>query len=484
MAKIDRLLIQMVDRKASDLHLSTNYRPCFRIHGDITFLTEELVLDDESNREIIYEIMPERNREEFETRWDTDFAYSIEGTGRYRVNVFKDLHGIGAVLRIIPEKPLTLEQIGLANSTAIRCFCSTNKGLLIVSGPTGSGKTTTLAAIVDFLNRTRTGHIITVEDPVEFVHSSKGCLINQREVHAHTKSFSGALRSALREDPDIVLLGEMRDLETTEVALEMAETGHLVLATLHTNTATSTVERIIDQFPGDRQNQIRSLLSNTLLGVMAQTLCKKQDGGRILAPEIMVCTPGIRANIRDGKTHVIPSSIQTGKNLGMVMLEDSLFQMVSDGTISPKEGYLQAVDKPFFEKKLADNGFDLDKELVELDQFFASDDPDDQKKETGEEQTPEERAWKLITNINTQSRDGTAEIALVSKAIQMNKTDAECLMILAAAHAQKGKFKAALETAKKAIQQAKKEKNAELTTTLKNQLAYYKKSEPLPGPMM
>jgi twitching motility protein PilT len=482
MAKIDRLLTQMVDREASDLHLSTQYRPCFRIHGDMTFLTEEPELDDESNREIIYEIMPERNREDFETRWDTDFAYSIEGTGRFRVNVFKDLHGIGAVLRIIPEVPLTLEQIGLAASTAIRYFCSSNKGLLIITGPTGSGKTTTLAAIVDFLNRTRTGHIITVEDPIEFVHTSKGCLINQREVHAHTKNFSGALRSALREDPDIVLLGEMRDLETTEVALEMAETGHLVLATLHTNTATSTVERIIDQFPGDQQNQIRSLLSNTLLGVMAQTLCKKQDGGRMLAPEIMVCTPGIRSNIRDGKTHVIPSSIQTGKQLGMVMLEDSLFRMVSDGMISPKEGYLQAIDKPFFEKKLADNGFALDKELVELDQFFAS---DDSEKEAGEEQTPEqlkERAWKLVTNQNTQSRDGSAAIALVSKAIQMSETDAECSMILAAAHAQKGEFKAALETVKTAMQQAKKEKNAELTTALKNQLAYYKKSEPLPGP--
>jgi len=242
-----------------------------------------------------------------------------------------------------------------------------------------------------------------IEDPVEFVHSSKGCLINQREVHSHTKSFSGALRSALREDPDIVLLGEMRDLETTEVALETAETGHLVLATLHTNTATSTVERIIDQFPGNQQNQIRSLLSNTLLGVMAQTLCKKIDGGRVLAPEIMVCTPGIRSNIRDGKTHVIPSSIQTGKSLGMVMLEDSLFRMVNDGIITPKEGYLQAIDKPFFEQKLMDAGFELDKELVELDHFSAS---EDSENTASEAQTPEqlkEHAWKLATNKNNKS---------------------------------------------------------------------------------
>lgn len=309
MAKLDRLLSQMVEREASDLHLSSHYRPCFRIHGDMTFLVEEPVLEEKDNHELIYEIMPERNREEFETRWDTDFAHSLEGTGRFRVNVFKDINGIGAVLRIIPEKPLSLEAIGLADSEAVRYFCSSNKGLLIITGPTGSGKTTTLAAIVDFLNRTRSGHIITIEDPIEFVHPSKGCLMNQREVHSHTKSFSGALRSTLREDPDIVLLGEMRDLKTTEVALETAETGHLVLATLHTNTATSTVERIIDQFPGNRQNQIRSLLSNTLLGVMAQTLCKKVEGGRILAPEIMVCTSGIRANIVNDNYKVTSTTI-------------------------------------------------------------------------------------------------------------------------------------------------------------------------------
>ena len=481
MAIIDKWLTQMVEREASDLHLSTQYRPCFRIHGDMTFLTEDSVLDEETNREIIYEIMPERNREEFETRWDTDFAYSLEGHGRFRVNAFKDLNGIGAVLRIIPEEPLTLSQIGLAGSKAIQYFCSSNKGLLIVTGPTGSGKSTTLAAIVDFLNRTRTGHIITIEDPVEFVHKSKGCLMNQREVHSHTKSFSGALRSALREDPDIVLLGEMRDLETTEVALETAETGHLVLATLHTNTATSTIERIIDQFPAGQQNQIRSLLSNTLLGVMAQTLCKKKGGGRILAPEIMVCTPGIRSNIRDGKTHVIPSSIQTGKNLGMIMLEDSLFQQVRDDIITPKEGYMQAIDKAFFEQKLAENGFALDKNIVELDQFFSSEEVESASENLKTPELLKKKAWKLATDSNAEARDGTRALELILRALEQDGADTEGLMILAAAQAESGDFKAAAETVKRAIPLAKKARDAEQMTDLKHQLACYKKRTPHPG---
>lgn len=481
MAIIDTWLTQMVEREASDLHLSTDYRPCFRIHGDMTFLADEPLLEVETNKKIIYEIMPERNRVEYEERWDTDFAYSIEGFARFRVNVFQDLHGIGAVLRIIPEEPLTLEQIGLSGSEAVRYFCSSNKGLLIVTGPTGSGKSTTLAAIVDFLNRTRTGHIITIEDPIEFVHKSKGCLMNQREVHSHTKSFSGALRSALREDPDIVLLGEMRDLETTEIALETAETGHLVLATLHTNTAVSTIERIVDQFPGDQQNQIRSLLANTLMGVMAQTLCRKKDGGRILAPEILVCTPGIRSNIRDGKTHVIGSSIQTGKNLGMVVLEDSLFRLVKDGVITAKEGYLQSLDKPFFEKKLKEEGYELDKNLAELESFFAS---EEAEKMADAEKTPEQlkkRAWKLATDSNTQLRDGGRAMALLSEALEMTEPDAESLMILAAAHAQQGEFKAAVETVKRATQLAKQAKDSTLTGELKNQLACYKKGQPHPG---
>jgi len=302
--------------------------------------------------------------------------------------------------------------------------------------------------------------------------------MNQREVHSHTKSFSGALRSALREDPDVVLLGEMRDLATTEVALETAETGHLVLATLHTNTATSTVERIIDQFPGNRQNQIRSLLSNTLLGVMAQTLCKKKEGGRTLAPEIMVCTPGIRSNIRDGKTHVISSSIQTGRSLGMITLEESLFQLVADGIITPKEGYLQSIDKAFFEQKLKDEGYDLDKNLEELDSFFATDEGGAADESA---EGLKERAWKLATDQNTRARDGAKALELISKALQMDEPDAEGLMVLAAAHAAKGEFKTAAETVKRATQLAKQAKNSELLPELKNQLACYKKSAPLPG---
>ncbi len=312
MKRIDKLLEFAVVHCASDLHISSGYCPCIRVDGSMRFMSDHPVLTPEENDEILKEIMPERNQREFEQSWDTDFGYAIEGLGRFRVNAFKDAHGTGAVFRTIPTKVPALEDLGLSFSGTLRELCMHTKGLIIVTGPTGSGKSTTLAAMIDLINRARTEHIITIEDPIEFTHNSKSCLMNQREVHRHTRSFSGALRAALREDPDIVMLGEMRDLETTEIALETAETGHLVLATLHTNTATSTIDRIIDKFPSGRQNQIRTLLSNTLTAVIAQTLCKRNDGGRAAAVEVLIATSAVRSMIRDQKTHQLPTAIQVG----------------------------------------------------------------------------------------------------------------------------------------------------------------------------
>src|SRR6266508_1848093 len=256
-------------------------------------------------------IAPERNREEFKRRNDTDFAYEIEGLARFRCNFFRDRKGMGGVFRQIPGKIITAEEMGL--SREILQLCHLPKGLVLVTGPTGSGKSTTLCALVDYINRNRSDHIITIEDPLEFVHENKRCLINQRQVGAHTDSFKDALRAALREDPDIVLVGELRDLETIAIAIETAETGHLVFGTLHTNTAPSTVDRIIDQFSADRQAQIRMMLSESLKGVIAQTLCKKIGGGRVAAHEILLCNSGVSNLIREGKTFQIPSMMQTGR---------------------------------------------------------------------------------------------------------------------------------------------------------------------------
>jgi len=308
-------------------------------------------------RDLLTSIMPARNQEEFEKRSDTDFAYEIEGLARFRCNVFADRKGMGAVFRIIPSKILTAEQLGL--SKAIMDLCGLSKGLVVVTGPTGSGKSTTLCAMVDAINKQREDHIITIEDPIEFVHENHKCLVNQREVHNHTDSFKDALRAALREDPDIVLVGEMRDLETISIAIETAETGHLVFGTLHTTTAASTVDRIIDQFPADRQQQIRVMLSESLKGVIAQTLLPKKGGGRVAALEVLIVTPAISNLIREGKTFQIPSAMQTGKNHGMVMLNDALFEHVQAGRVEPIDAYMKAVDKPGFETQLTRGGFKI-----------------------------------------------------------------------------------------------------------------------------
>ncbi len=356
--KMDVLFKKMAELGASDLHLSVSVPPMMRKDGRMKVLREgDPALTPETMRELLTSIMPERNREEFESRNDTDFAYEIPGLARFRCNIFMDRKGMGAVFRIIPTKMTTAAQLGL--SEAVLGLTKLSKGLVVVTGPTGSGKSTTLSAMVNEINMTREDHIITIEDPVEFVHENIKCLVNQREVHNHTSSFKDALRAALREDPDIVLVGEMRDLETISIAIETAETGHLVFGTLHTTTAPSTIDRIIDQFPADRQEQIRVMLSESLKGVIAQTLLPKIGGGRIAALEILIITPAISNLIREGKTFQIPSAMQTGKNMGMVMLNDALFEHVKNGLVEPMDAYVKAVDKTGFEALLTRGGFKL-----------------------------------------------------------------------------------------------------------------------------
>ena len=357
-ARMDALFNQMAEVGASDLHLSVSMPPMVRKDGKMQVLEcNETTLTAESMENLLQSIMPQRNLEEFAQRSDTDFAYEIPGLARFRCNIFMDRKGMGGVFRIIPTKILTAEQLGL--SKAIMDLCSLSKGLVVVTGPTGSGKSTTLCAMVDAINKQREDHIITIEDPIEFVHENQKCLVNQREVHNHTDSFKDALRAALREDPDIVLVGEMRDLETIAIAIETAETGHLVFGTLHTTTAPSTVDRIIDQFPADRQQQVRVMLSESLKGVIAQTLVPKKGGGRVAALEVLIITPAISNLIREGKTFQIPSAMQTGKNHGMVMLNDSLFELVKNGTVEPKDAYIKAVDKTGFETMLTRAGLKI-----------------------------------------------------------------------------------------------------------------------------
>ena len=345
---IDTLFQAMCSIGASDLHLSTGMPPLVRKDGVMEPLDSRVgPLSAEQLVMLLDPIMPPKNKEEFAERHDTDFAYEIAGLARFRANVFLDRKGRGAVFRVIPTKILTAETLGL--SPHILQLCKLNKGLVLVTGPTGSGKSTTLCAMIDYINRTRHDHVISIEDPIEFVHENKSCLINQREVHTHTQSFKAALRAALREDPDIVLVGEMRDLETVAIAIETAETGHLVFGTLHTTTAASTVDRVIDQFPTDRQAQIRIMLSESLRGVIAQTLCRKVGGGRAAALEVLIVTPAVSNLIREAKTFQIPSMMQVGKATGMVTLNDALMDLVTKKLVAPDEAYSKAVDKSGFE---------------------------------------------------------------------------------------------------------------------------------------
>jgi len=355
-AELDRYFTFLHKQGGSDLHLGSNARPMIRLHGGMVPLNVEAFKADQVEK-LLVEIMPPRNKEEYDRCSDTDFAYELAGVARFRCNVFRDRHGPGGVFRIIPSKILTAEELGLP--PAVQGFCQLPKGLILVTGPTGSGKSTTLCAMVDLINRTRRDHIITIEDPIEFVHENKQCMINQREVHAHTESFARALRAALREDPDIVLVGEMRDLETTHIAIETAETGHLVFGTLHTTTAASTVDRLIDQFPSDRQEQIRTMLATSLKGVVSQTLLKRKDGkGRVAALEVMLVNSAVANNIRERKTYQIPSIMQVSAKLGMTCLNDSLMKLVMEDKVEASEALAKAVDKEDLKAKLKVAGFE------------------------------------------------------------------------------------------------------------------------------
>jgi len=337
-----QLLALTVARTASDLHLTTGFTPCLRVDGDVIPLAGYGDLPHSRLKEMLFSIAPEHNREQWEATKDTDFAYETDDA-RWRVNVFAERNGIGAVLRQIPTTITPAEELGLSRQILDLCFL--HKGLVLVTGPTGSGKSTTLASMVDHVNRNRDDHIITIEDPIEFLHPHKRCLVHQREVGVHTQGFKTALRAALREDPDVVLVGELRDLETISIALETAETGHLVFGTLHTNTAPSTVDRIIDQFPADRQPQIRTMLSESLRAVIAQTLCKRIGGGRAAAQEVLIVNSGIANLIREGKTFQIQSMMQTGRAHGNVTLNDALLDLVKRKIVEPKDALSKAVAK-------------------------------------------------------------------------------------------------------------------------------------------
>jgi twitching motility protein PilT len=346
MAKIDAFFKLMNDQGASDLHLAAGQPPALRIRGDIERVKYK-VLDNDTLRSMLYEIAPEDKVKVFEETGDVDFGYEIPGLARYRANFFVHKNGVGAVFREIPSTIMTAEELGLP--PVISKLASLPRGLILVTGPTGSGKSTTLAAIVDVANRTRKDHIITIEDPIEFVHKSQGCIVNQREIGLHTKSFHSALRGALREDPDIILVGELRDLETISLAIEAASTGHLVFATLHTTSAPKTVDRVIEVFPANQQAQIRSTLSDGLRAVVAQVLFKRIDiKGRVPALEILIATPAARNLIREAKTHQLPSVMQTGKRFGMQLLDDAIMELFNKGYISGDDAYLKANEKSRF----------------------------------------------------------------------------------------------------------------------------------------
>lgn len=346
MAKIDAFFKLMNEQGASDLHMVSGQQPVLRIHGELERVKYK-TLDAEELKAMLYEICADEKIKEFEETGDIDFGYEIPGLARYRANFFMQKYGIGAVFREIPSEILTAEQLGLP--PIFKKLAELQKGLVLVTGPTGSGKSTTLAAIMDHANKVRKDHILTVEDPIEFVHKSQGCVVNHREVGTHTKSFSAALRGALREDPDIILVGEMRDLETISLALEAASTGHLVFGTLHTQSAAKTVDRVIDVFPANQQAQIRTTLSETLKAVIAQNLFKRIDKkGRCAALEILICIPAVGNLIRESKTFQIPSTIQTGKKFGMQSLDDAIMDLLKKGWVSAEESYNKAIEKSRF----------------------------------------------------------------------------------------------------------------------------------------
>ncbi len=342
---IAELLAFAVKNKASDLHLSSALPPMIRVDGDLRRLNLP-ALDNQQLTELLYSTMSDHQRRDFEANLEVDFSYAVPGLARFRVNCFHHDRGVGGAFRTIPVAVWTLEDIGAPSS--FKDIINVPRGLVLVTGPTGSGKTTTLAAMIDHINTTIAGHILTIEDPIEFVHTSRKCLINQREIHRDTHGFNQALRAALREDPDIILVGEMRDIETIRLALTAAETGHLVFATLHTSSAAKTIDRIIDVFPAGEKSMVRSMLSESLRAVIAQTLMKRIGGGRIAAHEIMLATPAIRNLIREDKVAQMYSAIQTGQNVGMHTLDQYLEGLVARGIVARNEAMRKAVDRKLF----------------------------------------------------------------------------------------------------------------------------------------
>ncbi len=346
MAQIDAFFKLMHEQGASDLHMVAGQQPLLRIRGDIEAIKYKAMENDEL-KAMLYEICPEEKIKAFEESGDIDFGYEIPGLARYRSNFFQQKYGIGAVFREIPSEIMTCEQLGLP--AVVSKLATLPKGMVLVTGPTGSGKSTTLAAVIDQANQLRKDHILTIEDPIEFVHKSQKSIINHREIGTHTKSFAAALRGALREDPDIILVGEMRDLETIALAMEAAMTGHLVFATLHTLNASKTVDRMIEIFPANQQEQVRSTLADALRAVISQTLFKRVDvKGRCAALEILICTAAVRNLIREGKTYQLPSAMQTGKKFGMQTLDDAILDLLKKGRISADAAYNNSVEKAKF----------------------------------------------------------------------------------------------------------------------------------------
>ena len=351
MARIDALFNMMKEQGASDLHLSTGNPPIFRQRGEMVRLNFKVLGHDEL-KAILFEILSEKQQAHFNATKDLDFAYEVPGLARFRGNIMMQYRGIAAVFRIIPTRILSADELGLPEG--VRRMTNFKKGMVLVTGPTGSGKSTTLAGMIDLINSTRNEHILTFEDPLEFIHENKMSLMNQRQVGEHTESFASALRAALREDPDVILVGEMRDLTTIQLAMSAAETGHLVFGTLHTSTAAKTVDRIIDVFPTDQQEQVRAMLSESLKGVICQQLLKTADGkGRVPALEIMLGTPAIANLIREGKTFQIPSIMQTAKKDGMQLMDQHLLDLLKTKKVNPEEAYRCAVDKKQFEQYLS-----------------------------------------------------------------------------------------------------------------------------------
>ena len=353
MATIDKFFKALRDQGGSDLHIQSGQPPKFRIHGRL----EPLNMPPLSNKEaekLLFEICDQKKLAHFKTNWDLDFSYEVPGVARFRCNFLQSQTGVGAVFRIIPTKIKTIEELGVP--TVIKRFCELRAGLVLVTGPTGSGKSTTLAAMIDHINANQSKHVVTIEDPIEFVHENKGCVITQREIGTDTASFGSALRAAAREDPDVVLVGEMRDLETISLAITSAEMGNLVFGTLHTNSAAKTIDRIIDVFPEDQQAQIRTMLAVSLQGVVAQLLMRRSDGqGRRAVNEILIGSPALSAIIREGAIHKVTSYIEAGRGEGMQLMDDAILAALKEGVISPNEAYMKAADKSRFEHLLSGN---------------------------------------------------------------------------------------------------------------------------------